>query len=83
VERFDFLNSIEAMSKLKEKFGFFNSEPYFTDHFKGMEKTGICIAYTVKVLERVQYNKPDLVKIPQLGWIKVNDQTAREWFGKK
>jgi len=53
------------------------AEPYYAN---GPE-SGFCLAYRVEALERLSLPKPDDLRFPQNGWLKVTDDIAREWPG--
>jgi len=69
--------------ELKDRFGYFRNEDYSNSYFKGNTKDGFCLAYRVKVLQKVMFVKPDTFNFPMVGWMSGENEKARLWLGKE
>ncbi len=83
VERFEFRNSVDVERELTKRFGYFKSEDYSQDYFKGKNKDGFCLAYKVKTVQKLSIVKPDTFIFPQIGWMSGNHENAKLWLGKE
>jgi len=77
VERFSYDNKDKAFRKLKDKFGPFDeNHPYFLK----APRFGYCLAYAIKPLERLSLPKPNELKFPRLGWLRINSDICQDWL---
>ncbi len=75
VDRFPYSNKQE----IKDRHPITIGEKYFEE---GPSK-GHFIGYKVKVLEKIEIQKPSGYTIPQIGWIRVDNEIAELWFNRK
>ena len=83
VERFEFRNSVDVERELTKRFGYFKSENYSHDYFKGKNRDGYCLAYKVKTIQKVRIFKPDTFRFPEIGWMSGEIDNAVQWLGKE
>ncbi|MBM4463312.1 MAG: hypothetical protein FJ012_08260 [Chloroflexi bacterium] len=77
VDRFQYENKDAAGRQLKERFGDFDrDQPYYV----GAPTKGYCLACKVRPLQRVNIPKPNGLRFPQQGWLRVSDDITREWL---
>jgi hypothetical protein len=76
IERFPFKNKREVEERLYSVFGVqVGDDPYFIK----AANSGHCLAYQVNSVVHCDIPKPANYRLPQLGWIRTTDETAREW----
>lgn len=79
VDRF-FYDSREAVQKrLRGRFGDFDTtQPYFVES----PEEGYCLAWKVAPLQRVSLPKPDTLRFPGQGWLRVDQDIASRWLNQ-
>jgi len=78
VQRFTYDDKESLAQTLTSRFAPFEQEqPYFADG----ANSGYCLAYKVEPLEPLDRAKPDALRFPQLGWLKVESRQVRDWVG--
>ena len=53
------------------------AEPYFVK----AKEPGFCLAYKVEALESMSIRKPEGLRFPQKGWLKITDDVVQAWPG--
>lgn len=53
-----------------------------SDYFHNGSDSGYFITYQVKVEEKIDVKRPRGFKLPQLGWLRLDDETSRLWFNR-
>jgi hypothetical protein len=48
-------------------------------YFKDAPKSGFCLAYKIKPIERITISKPDAFRFPHQGWLKLTPAVRRSW----
>lgn len=77
VDRFQYSSKDMAARRLREKFhSFDNTDEYF---IKAPHK-GFCLAWKAKPLQEINLDKPNKLKLPRLGWLRVNQNIATNWL---
>lgn len=80
VERFPYSSKPEVRQKLVTRFHDFNSTQ---DYFLNAPDHGYCLALKIKALERVNFQKPEGARFPQLGWMRIDNDVAASWLIQK
>lgn len=80
VDRFQYQDKAALQAKLEAVFHapLDVSQAYFV---RGPVQ-GYCLAYSVIPLDRLDLPKPDGLRFPELGWLRVDDEIARAWLGQ-
>jgi len=77
VERFAYADKTEAARRIVERFDNFDEhDGYYLD----APTRGFCLAYKVTPLERANLFKPDHLRFPHQGWLRVDSEVAQEWL---
>ncbi len=77
IENFFYKEKNELRQRLSSRFEDFDiNQSYYV---KGPER-GYCIAFKVEPLNRISLPKPDAIRFPQLGWLRVNEEISRDWL---
>lgn len=77
VHRFAYADKGSVQSKLQRGFGGFNpDDPYFV----GAPDQGYCLAWKATPLQKLSLPKPDDLRFPRQGWLRVDAAIAREWL---
>lgn len=74
VERYPYKKKQKIFDQYSNSFG--------SKYYDSRPDSGYFIGYKVKVLNSLDSPKPPGVRLPQLGWLRVDDQTASSWFGR-
>lgn len=75
VERFEYSDKLMCKNKLKTLF----SNADFSDYFNKAPYSGHCLAYQVIPIRKIIIKKPDDLRFPQLGWLKIDEKVAKHW----
>jgi len=78
VRRFPYNSKPEVQRKL----GLSSSEAQDSPYFQPAPKRGYGLFFKFRPLKKVSLPKPDKIRFPQKGWLRVNDQIAQEWLRK-
>jgi len=79
VDRCFYYSKATARKRLASRFGDFDlSQPYFVES----PEQGYCLAWKVVPLERVNLPKPDELRFPGQGWLRVDDEIAASWLSQ-
>jgi hypothetical protein len=79
VDRFPYEGKDSLRSKLEHRFGPFDpAQEYFV---RGTE-SGFCLAYRVQAIGRLALPKPDSIRFPQQGWLKVERPEVVQWVSQ-
>ena len=79
VDRFFYDSKKAVRERLRARFGDFDTtQPYFV---KAPEQ-GYCLAYEVTPLGRLRLPKPDALRFPQHGWLRVDNHIASRWLAQ-
>ncbi len=79
LDRFPYDSKNAALHRLVSRFGDFDpAQPYFVE---GPDQ-GYCLAWKVIPLQRVSLPKPDDLRFPRQGWLRVDDETAIQWLSQ-
>lgn len=79
VDRFSYDNKDAAQDRLVSRFGDFDpDQPYFVE----APEQGYCLAWKVTPLQRVDFPKPDDLRFPRQGWLRVDDEIATRWLSQ-
>jgi hypothetical protein len=54
-----------------------------TRYYVKRPESGYLFHYKVKAIERLDIPKPKGFRFPQLGWLRLDEQSAKEWFGNQ
>lgn len=76
VDRFSYDNKDEAKRKLNMRFGEFDDKQTY---FAKAPSQGVCLAFKVKPLQRLNLSKPEDFKFPQQGWFSGDEKIAQVW----
>ncbi len=80
VDRFPYQDKSSLRSKLEQRFGAFDpSQEYFV---RGTD-SGFCLAYRVEAIRPLARPKPDHIRFPQLGWLKIETPDIHKWVAPK
>ena len=52
-------------------------------YYDSRPDSGYYVGYKVKVLEKVDFEKPTGFRFPQLGWLRVDNEIASTWFNRQ
>jgi hypothetical protein len=77
LEKFSYSNKQSAFRTLEDQFGPFNKRFIY---FENAPISGYCLAFRVKTLEKLSLPKPEGLKFPHLGWLRINERIYREWL---
>lgn len=72
VERYPYANKKNVFEKYEN--------PYGSNYYPSRPERGYFVGYKVKVIERLDISKPKGFIFPQLGWLKVSEKVALDWF---
>lgn len=75
IDRFPFENKSEILTRYPDC-----DE---SEYFRKGPSNGFFVIYEVEELEKISVNKPEGFRFPQLGWLRVDDVVAIEWFHRK
>jgi hypothetical protein len=79
IDRFRYDSKQAAQARLRARFGDFDTnQPYFVES----PAHGYCLAWIVVPLQRVSLPKPDALRFPRQGWLRVDDDVASEWLNQ-
>ena len=79
VDRLPYNDKERLAQALESRFGpFDHQQPYFAEG----TNSGFCLAYKVLPLEQLQRAKPEALRFPQLGWLRVDSGWVLEWVGR-
>lgn len=79
VDRFPYHSKDDAADRLQSRFGTFDHhQPYWV----GAPKQGVCLAWKVIPLQRLDLPKPEGLRFPQQGWLRVQDDVVRCWLSQ-
>jgi 5-methylcytosine-specific restriction protein A len=77
LDRFSYQNKRQAEKRIRNMADFDMRQPYFQ---KAPAK-GYCVVWKVEPLQKLNLPKPDGVKFPQQGWLRIDDRIAKDWLG--
>lgn len=73
-----------SKANLKKQFSdLFGIDGLNDRYFDKATKSGYCLAYKVKPLQKVRISKPAGYRFPLSGWLSGNEPIAREWLNAK
>lgn len=79
LDRFPYDGKDSVRNRLVSRFGDFDpAQPYFVN----APEQGYCLAWKIMPLQRVDLPKPDDLRFPQQGWLRVDDEIAQKWLFK-
>jgi HNH endonuclease len=52
-------------------------------YYESRPDSGYFVGYKVKVLEKLNLDKPNGFRFPQLGWLRVDNEIASTWFNRQ
>lgn len=75
VDRFPYSDKQEIFDRYPNSLGlkYYDSRP----------DSGYFVGYNVKVLEKLDLEKPTGFRFPQLGWLRVDNEIASTWFNRQ
>lgn len=75
VDRFPYSDKQEIFDRYPNSLGlkYYDSRP----------DSGYFVGYKVKVLEKLNLEKPNGFRFPQLGWLRVDNEIASTWFNRQ
>lgn len=75
VDRFPYSDKQEIFDRYPNSLGlkYYDSRP----------DSGYFVGYKVKVLEKLDLEKPNGFRFPQLGWLRVDNEIASTWFNRQ
>lgn len=75
VDRFPYSDKQQIFDRYPNSLGlkYYDSRP----------DSGYFVGYKVKVLERIDLEKPTGFRFPQLGWLRVDNEIASTWFNRQ
>lgn len=75
VDRFPYSNKQQIFDRYPNNLGlkYYDSRP----------DSGYFVGYKVKVLEKLDLEKPTGFRFPQLGWLRVDNEIASTWFNRQ
>jgi len=74
IDRFPYANKQEIFNRYPNSLG--------SKYHESRPESGYFVGYKVKVLEKINLNKPSDINFPRLGWLRVDDQIASRWFNR-
>ncbi|MCC9602888.1 HNH endonuclease [Stieleria sp. JC731] len=77
LDKFEYERKQDLRDRLIERFG---EDPATDPYYADKAEKGYCIAFKVTPLQKVELPKPDGFKFPQGGWLRGNDEAAKEWL---
>jgi len=79
LERFPYRSKSVVEARLTSRFGDFDAqETYFLEG----PGDGFCLAYKVRAVRRLSLPKPEGLRFPRQGWLRVDAHAAEAWLGK-
>lgn len=79
-DQFTFGKQEKALNRIESNFGNFDRrQPYVLQ----APNRGFCLAWKVKVIDKVNIPKPVNFRFPQLGWLKITSEVGIDWFQKE
>ena len=76
VIRFEYKDKATAAHRLEQELGKIRkAQRYFVQ----APVHGVCLAYKVSPLQKLNISKPKKFRFPHEGWLRLNEQTARLW----
>ena len=79
LDRFAYTNKGEVSERIRSRLGSIDeSETYFQKH----PDRGYCVAMKVIAIKRLARPKPDHIRMPQLGWLRIDRGTATDWLAE-
>ncbi len=51
-------------------------------YFRKAPDRGYCLLFWIKPLKRIDVPKPPDLRVPQLGWVRIDRRIAKKWLGK-
>lgn len=77
VYRFTYDSKDEAGNRIQSRFGPFDRRQTY---YINAPERGYCLAWKVKGLQRLDLPKPDDVRFPRQGWLRVETKIVRDWL---
>ncbi|HXU36882.1 MAG TPA: hypothetical protein VN937_11015 [Blastocatellia bacterium] len=74
VTRFPYSRREEVADKLKLS-AVDARQPYLVD----APASGFCLSYKVDPIERLEVSRPDDLRFPQQGWLRINESVVQKW----
>lgn len=76
IARFEFSNRKALLDGINKFFGHVQGE----DYLKTKGNIGYCMCYRIKNPKKVSFYRPAGVRLPQFGWLEVNEEIKEEWL---
>lgn len=80
LDRFPYNNKQNVRDRLGSRFGNFDPNQSYLLEAPGK---GYCFAWKVAPLQKVNYPKPDNLRFPMQGWLRINKDIAQNWLSGK
>jgi hypothetical protein len=78
IERFEYGSKEEAARRIEQRFDrSVQDDAYFRD----APSKGYCISFKVQPIERLGIKKPQHLKMPYEGWLKITPEIMGDWLG--
>ncbi len=78
VDKFEYDDLKDAGDQIERKFGPFDRKQHY---FNDAHGRGFCLVYKVSPVERMSIPKPDGLRFPHQGWLRVDSVAGRKWLG--
>jgi 5-methylcytosine-specific restriction protein A len=77
IEKFSYDTKADVQKRLVGRFGDFDlTQPYYVE----APDRGYCLAWKVQPLERMSLPKPESLRFPQHGWLRVDLEITAKWL---
>ncbi len=76
VEKFTYQNKGQARDHLVRLGGFDTRDPRFINS----PEMGFCLAYRLKVLQKLDLGKPLEITFPRFGWLRLYEENVNSWL---